>query len=110
MMTTHSMPRPTRRRFLQSTLFCPVPLSALGRPAGAQIVPAAQQESLINTTTSGLQHRPAVVGVAQAEAFVAIWVDRFDATIKGRSFSAAEDRSGAEFTVNSSTERNTVRE
>jgi len=40
-------------------------------------------EILINATTTGLQHQPAIAALGSTHFFV-VWVDSSDLTIKGR--------------------------
>ncbi len=58
-------------------------------------------EILVNTTTIGLQHQPAVAGFRGTHFFV-VWADSSDATIKGQIFQANGNKSGSEFVVNES--------
>jgi hypothetical protein len=59
-------------------------------------------EILISTTTMGLQHQPAVAGLANMRFFV-VWTDSSDRTIKGRIIQADGNPSGEEFVVNAPT-------
>ncbi|MFC9331290.1 hypothetical protein [Kitasatospora sp. NPDC057015] len=55
---------------------------------------------LVNTTTAGIQHQPAVADFRGTHYLVA-WADRRDLTVKGQVLQADGQRSGAEFVVNS---------
>jgi hypothetical protein len=59
-------------------------------------------EILINTTTTGLQHQPAIAALGNTHFFV-VWVDSSDLTIKGRLIQANGNPSGGEFVVNTPT-------
>src|SRR5918995_7144912 len=59
-------------------------------------------EILINTTTTGLQHQPAIATLGDTHFFV-VWVDSSDRTIKGRLILANGNPSGGEFVVNTPT-------
>ncbi len=59
-------------------------------------------EILINTTTMGLQHQPAVDALGSTHFFV-VWRDASDLTIKGRIIQANGNVSGGEFVVNTPT-------
>jgi hypothetical protein len=59
-------------------------------------------EILINTTTTGLQHQPAIAALGGTHFFV-VWLDSSDLTIKGRLVQANGNMSGGEFVVNTPT-------
>ena len=59
-------------------------------------------EILINTTTTGLQHQPAIATLGGTHFFV-VWLDSSDLTIKGRLVQANGNVSGGEFVVNTPT-------
>jgi hypothetical protein len=59
-------------------------------------------EILINTTTTGLQHQPAIAALGGMHFFV-VWLDSSDLTIKGRLVQANGNMSGGEFVVNTPT-------
>lgn len=59
-------------------------------------------EILVNTTTTGLQHQPAIAAFRGTHFFV-VWADSSDATIKGQIFQANGNKSGGEFVVNTPT-------
>jgi hypothetical protein len=59
-------------------------------------------EILINTTTAGLQHQPAIAALGSTHFFV-VWTDSSDLTIKGRLIQANGNPSGGEFIVNTPT-------
>jgi hypothetical protein len=59
-------------------------------------------EMLINTTTAGIQHQPAVAALRNSHLLV-VWVDRSDLTIKSQMIQADGDLSGGEFVVNTPT-------
>jgi hypothetical protein len=59
-------------------------------------------EILINTTTTGLQHQPAIAPLGNTHFFI-VWADRSDLTIKGRLIQANGNMSGGEFVVNTPT-------
>lgn len=59
-------------------------------------------EILINTTTMGLQHQPAIAPLGNTHFFV-VWADNSDFTIKGQIIQANGNRSGDEFVVNAPT-------
>ena len=59
-------------------------------------------EILINATTLGLQHQPAIAALGKTHFFVA-WTDSRDLTIKGRLIQANGNMSGGEFAVNTPT-------
>jgi hypothetical protein len=59
-------------------------------------------EILINTTTTVLQHQPAIAALGSTHFFV-VWVDSSDRTIKGRLIQADGNPSGDEFVVNTPT-------
>ena len=56
-------------------------------------------ETLINTTTTGLQHQPAIATFGLAQFFV-VWRDGSDLTIKGQIIQANGNKSGGEKVVN----------
>ena len=59
-------------------------------------------EILINTTTAGIQHQPAIAALRNSHVLV-VWVDRNDLTIKGQLLRANGEPSGGEFVVNTPT-------
>ena len=59
-------------------------------------------EILINTTTTGLQHQPAIAPLDNTHFFV-VWADSSDFTIKGQIIQANGNMSGDEFVVNTPT-------
>jgi hypothetical protein len=59
-------------------------------------------EILINTTTTVLQHQPAIAALGSTHFFV-VWVDSSDRTIKGRLIQADGNPSADEFVVNTPT-------
>jgi hypothetical protein len=59
-------------------------------------------EILINITTTGLQHQPAIATLGGTHFFV-VWLDSSDLTIKGRLVQANGNVSGGEFVVNTPT-------
>jgi hypothetical protein len=59
-------------------------------------------EILINTTTTGVQHQPAIAALRNTHFFV-VWADRSDLTIKGQIIQANGNMSGGEFVVNTPT-------
>jgi hypothetical protein len=59
-------------------------------------------EILINTTTTGLQHQPAIAPFSDTHFFV-VWTDGSDRTIKGRFIRADGTPSGDEFVVSATT-------
>lgn len=59
-------------------------------------------EILINTTTTVLQHQPAIAALGSTH-FLVVWVDIRDRTIKGRLIKANGNPSGGEFVVNTPT-------
>ena len=59
-------------------------------------------EILINITTTGLQHQPAIATLGSTHFFV-VWLDSSDLTIKGRLVQANGNMSGGEFVVNTPT-------
>jgi hypothetical protein len=59
-------------------------------------------EILINTTTTGLQHQPAIAALGSTHFFV-VWLDSSDLTIKGRLVQANGNMSGGEVVVNTPT-------
>src|SRR5215203_6271399 len=72
----------------------------LGNQTGT--VSRAMNEILINTTTTGLQHQPAIATLGNMHFFV-VWADRSDFTIKGRIIQANGNMSSDEFVVNTPT-------
>ncbi|WP_232662624.1 hypothetical protein [Pseudonocardia sp. TRM90224] len=65
-------------------------------------------EMLVNTTTAGLQHQPAVASFAGTH-FLVVWADGSDATIKGQIVRSDGVRSGGELTVSAPAANNTDR-
>jgi hypothetical protein len=59
-------------------------------------------EILINTTTTGMQHQPAIAALHNTHFFV-VWADRSDLTIKGQIIQANGNMNGGEFVVNTPT-------
>ncbi|WP_109527419.1 hypothetical protein [Nocardia aurea] len=56
-------------------------------------------EILVNTTTTGFQHHPAVARLGGTHSFV-VWTDSSSASIKAQLFLANGTKSGGEFVVN----------
>lgn len=59
-------------------------------------------EILINTTTTRLQHQPAIAAFRNTHFFV-VWADSSDTTIKRQILKTNGDKSGGEFVVNAQT-------
>ncbi|GAA4888262.1 hypothetical protein ACFPM3_18355 [Streptomyces coeruleoprunus] len=56
-------------------------------------------EFLVNTSTAGIQHQPAVAAF-RGTHYLAVWNDARNAEIKGQIFQTDGSRSGSEFVVN----------
>ena len=96
-----------RRNFLQTTAISGLALTGGALPAAAQ--PQAGAELLVNTTTFGMQHQPAITSIFLPRHFVIVWADRSDAGIKGQRFAETGNRISSEFIVNTSMTTNTHR-
>ena len=66
-------------------------------------------EILVNTSISGAQEQPAVVGFRGTQ-FVVVWADRGSGDIKGQMFGVNGDKSSNEFLVNVPAEPGTKRQ